>query len=100
MLLAALIADQGHAPIGAQLLGATAALREAHDAKPIPVDVPYNERMTNTVRDRLSANEMERLVALGRERSPDELVTEALALAATLVAGNHLTIPLPDRHDP
>jgi hypothetical protein len=89
MLLAALPADQGHAPLGAQLSGVTAALRDAHDAKPILVDLPYNERMTNAVHDRLSLGEMARLVALGRECSPDELLAEAvLALAATLVAGN------------
>ncbi len=93
MLLAALPADQGHAPLGAQLPGVTAALRDAHGAKPILVDLPYNERMTNAVHDRLSPDEMARRVALSRERSPDELLAEALALAATLVAGNQPTIP-------
>ena len=93
MLLAALVAEQGHVPFAAQLLGATAALREAHGGEVQPVDIPYKERLTNTVRERLDPDEMERLVALGRERSPQEMLTETLALASALVAGNEITLP-------
>jgi hypothetical protein len=92
-LLAGLVAEQGHAPFGAQLLGVTAAMREAEGAVTPPVDVPYKERLARTVRDRLDPDEMTRLMALGRERSPEEMLTEALALASALVAGSEIKLP-------
>lgn len=93
MLLAGLLADQGYGVQGARLLGTADALRDAVGSGIDPVDLPYNERIVNAVRQRLAPGEMERQVDLGRARPADQVRTETLTLTATLAARDSLSLP-------